>query len=67
VLEVVFDLHVAALLALARCDGCLDTHLMVQRTEEWLELRDCPVVGLGRRGRLAPGAGGAPPGPAIAP
>jgi len=51
VLKVVFDLHVAALLALARCDGCLYTHLMVQRPEE---LRDCPVVGLGRHGyRLA--------------
>ena len=43
-LEVVFDLHVAALLGLARCDGCLDTHLMVQLTEEWLELSDCPVA-----------------------
>jgi hypothetical protein len=29
VLKVAFDLHVATLLALARCDGCLDTHLMV--------------------------------------
>ena len=33
--KVVFDLHVAALLALARCDGCLDAYLMAQRTEEW--------------------------------
>ena len=52
--KVVFDLNVAALLALARCDGCLDAHLMAQRAEEWLELCDCPVVGLGGRGyRLA--------------
>jgi len=54
VVKVVFDLHVAVLLALARCDGCLDTYLMVQRTEEWLELCDCPVVGLDGHGyRLA--------------
>jgi len=54
VLKVAFELHVAALLALARCDGSLDTHLMVQRNEECLDLRDFLVVGLGRRGyRLA--------------
>jgi hypothetical protein len=54
VVKVVFDLHVATLLALARCDSCLDAYLMVQRTGEWLELYDCPVVGLGGRGyRLA--------------
>ena len=54
VVKVVFDLHVAALLASACCDGCLDAHLMAQRAEEWLELCDCPVVGLGGRGyRLA--------------
>ena len=52
--KVVFDLDVTALLAPARCDGCLDAHLIAQRAEEWLELCDCPVVGLGGRGyRLA--------------
>ena len=34
--KVVFDLHVAALLALARCDGCLDAYLMAQRAEEYI-------------------------------
>ena len=60
--KVVFDLDVAALLAPARCDGCLDAHLMAQRAEEWLELCDCPVVGLGGRGyRLAAVHMGNPP------
>ena len=56
--EIVFDLYVAALLAAARCDSSLDSHLMVQGTEERLELCDCPVVGLGRRGYRLRGISG---------